>query len=171
MNITRLEKLLCSPTYPVGCVFETVLEFVEVATGVIRENFDTSKGVNLICTGSSGAIISALVAAKLSEPQYLVPDVKIVYYDKVGEKSHMTNRPYITEGIFLIVDDNISSGDTVTRLYFNHEEHITFNNSVYPIKTKFKIDGVIVGGNIESNARWKLQALTGIKELYCADAD
>ncbi len=117
--------------YPVG---ERISENMEL----IKEMVDKFKGlklhvgkhVNIICRGSSGAIIAAFFAMKL-------PKCSIAHIKKEGESSHNSSF-YLVEddAVNIIVDDLISSGSTMNTIY----EKVKFKYS------KIKIDAVCISG-------------------------
>lgn len=82
------------------------------------------KHVNIICRGSSGAIIAGMFS--MSIPNY----TKIIHIKKEGENSHggSTYLGIQQDKINIIVDDFICSGDTVNTIFKKlHEGNILDN--------------------------------------------
>jgi adenine/guanine phosphoribosyltransferase-like PRPP-binding protein len=111
--------------YPVGQYIvqniPVIKEMAKMIGLVVDENYKRQYGSNstqsivLICKGSSGAIISALISAELFD-QY---SISIAHVKKPGESSHSENvssNVKYTESIYVIVDDFIVSGETMISL-------------------------------------------------------
>ena len=101
--------------YPIGSNFLPNLNVCKELANNIMCEFPHNK-IQFICTGSSGAIIAALVAQH-------IPTSRICHVKKEGEKSHCTasiesNNDFIK----IIIDDFTSTGSTVNRLitYLNN---------------------------------------------------
>ncbi len=99
--------------YPVGDnILESIPKIMKMIEGFESIQEFKGKFVNLICRGSSGAIIAAFFAANLKHN-----NLKIVHVKKEGESSHCTS--YLHEGhnaINVIVDDFIFSGETLNTI-------------------------------------------------------
>lgn len=134
-NFIFNSKLECLD-YPVGlCIIENIplIEIMAAEFMGIREY--TGKKVNIICRGSSGAIIAAIFTQK-------IPNMcKIVHVKKPGEDSHNSSTDlWYDNAINIIVDDQISSGGILNAIWeYMSERH-----------GGFKVDCVIVGGE----SRW-----------------
>ena len=100
--------------YPVGthiskCV-PVVLEMIKSFLTI--EEFK-DKGVNIICQGSSGAIIATIFSLNIPNPN------KIIHIKKTGEDSHSSSINQQPDYVNVIVDDLISTGTTMNRIYEN----------------------------------------------------
>lgn len=127
-----LNKKLEAFAYPVGTHINHNISLIEI---MVEEFIEISeykdKYINIICRGSSGAIIAAIFAMK-------VPNVcQIVHVKKPGENSH-NNSVSLSEdnAINIIVDDLIASGSTMNAIW----------NCVKDKTKDFKIHCVLVGG-------------------------
>lgn len=97
--------------YPVGNNICKAIEYVNrvVKTIVSLNLLDKIDSLNIWCRGSSGSILAALLADKLIA---IGKHVCIVHVKKPNEKAHCNSiDPEYTYNI--IIDDLISSGDTV----------------------------------------------------------
>lgn len=125
-------------SYPVGSYInsnkKTAIEMVEAFKTI--EEFKDAK-LDLICRGSSGAIIATIFAMQLSN------NCRIIHVKKPGEKSHAGNNYYIrNDAKSIIVDDFIASGDTMHAMY----DALTGDNDGMHII----IDCVCISGNFQS---------------------
>jgi len=104
--------------YPVG---RNILNDIKCADALINaflfiREFEGRK-INLLCTGSSGAIIATMFALRLRDR------VQICYVYKDGESSHNDEGTEVTpdkSSINVIVDDFIASGATMNFIYSNN---------------------------------------------------
>lgn len=126
--------------YPVGenmssnkhKIYEMINSFMQI------DEFK-DKYVNIICQGSSGAIIATMFSISIRNLN------KIIHIKKNGENSH-SSAPFLEKGsncINIIVDDFICSGETIKTIYdhFNvpidclcvsgHFRHLTFFPKYY----------------------------------------
>ena len=99
--------------YPVGRSMREALEYIDsVIPHLVKIIKD--KRINIWCRGSSGAILSALVAAKIPN------NCEICHVKKEGEDSHLGNyfsRGELEGGINIIIDDFSCTGSTVHSIY------------------------------------------------------
>jgi hypothetical protein len=118
--------------YPVG-------EFMEENTPRIMEMIRLFKEfeefgdryVNIVCTGSSGAIIAALFSVSIPNRN------RIIHVKKDGEVSHEAGTKIeCRNSIYVVVDDFIISGDTMTRMVSKMRE----------VEPGFRIDCLCVSG-------------------------
>ena len=114
--------------YPVGKHINLAILFIDsMLPHLLKEIGD--KHINLFVRGSSGAILGALLAKSVKNP------TTIYYIKKDGEDRHGGDPGLFTEikdGVNIILDDFISSGNTINSIY----------KKISPIISK--IDGVIV---------------------------
>lgn len=98
-------------TYPVGRNMENVNDYLKVYAEIIKNHVSETETINLLCRGSSGAIISGILSSLLPEYKTVITHVK-----KEGENAHAnyvdTNPDYYN----IIVDDFVSSGHTVSSI-------------------------------------------------------
>ena len=107
----------CAP-YPVGENVGLWISLIHHYIDAILDNLirkqDYTPFIGLMCRGSSGAIIAALISAELTKMGY---NVVINHVKKDGESSHSYNVPTINDdpehACYFIVDDLISSGSTL----------------------------------------------------------
>lgn len=110
--------------YPVGSCITTIIPVARNMAKILSETYPGSK-MRLVCSGSSGAIISTIIATS-----GLVDVVQITHIKKDGEtyclSGHNTfkDNPY-DNIINIIVDDQISTGTTMKRIW----EKFTMTNT------------------------------------------
>lgn len=112
MNIIPL-TLNINNLYPVGENIHGALEYINVVTPFIKDLIG-DKPINIWCSGSSGAILSAFLVKNLNNPCI------ICHVKKEGEHSHHGNsfsKIYKNDCINIILDDFMSSGTTIERIY------------------------------------------------------
>lgn len=99
--------------YPVGIHINYNLPIITEMAKTFNtiEEFE-GKSINIVCTGSSGAIISAIFST-------LIPNVTEIHHiKKDGEKSHHGQIDTITNGWPIIfIDDFICQGVTINRVH------------------------------------------------------
>lgn len=101
--------------YPIGSDMPEIIKMAKEAA----EKFDKikafkNKTVNVVCRGSSGAILAALFVAHCSNlSRFYIRHIK-----KDNEDSHtLNNSSLIKDAIVLVIDDFISSGITMSAIY------------------------------------------------------
>jgi len=102
--------------YPVGIYImdnlNTIKSMADAIYLVVNEYYYDCKKIELVCKGSSGAIIAGIVCNILTEKYDKT--VNICHIKKEGENSHSgTNLPGYCRGIVVVIDDFISSGCTI----------------------------------------------------------
>lgn len=135
-------KLIC---YPVGCYIQSSLRTIKIMADHIKEKCEYKPIVNLICQGSSGAIIAAIIANE-------VPNSHIIYVRKSGENSHSDsyeiNRIILKGAYNIFIDDRIQTGKTMRRLYKACQSQINiFRDAALP-DLIFKPDLIAVTGSL-----------------------
>lgn len=140
VKVIECEDLDGSIPYPVGRSVQLSIRRGKIMAGVLKKNFPRLS-MRLICAGSSGAILSTVIATELGD---LV--LEIIHIKKDGEYSHdmgygIQSCPLGEDVVNIIVDDFISSGRTINRIY----EKFISNNS------KTEVDGLIVNGSVSKN--------------------
>ena len=135
--------------YPVGSNIEAADSLATAMVKAIESFYKTP--INLICQGSSGAILAALVGSKLKNMN------KIIHIKKEGESSHCNGDVEFisSKDTNIIIDDFISSGDTVNRLYeqfkkkYDHVLHcLCVSRHISKDKLSFKHYYVFIGDTI-----------------------
>lgn len=117
--------------YPVGKYMfsakSTALQYSKAIKKVFLEREGLEKSVariNLIGTGSSGAILCTLVSLKIDK---FFNQVNVIHIKKPGEKSHYDNSSnYMMDYINIFVDDFMESGATIERVYKELKEKTNF---------------------------------------------
>lgn len=99
-------------SYPVG---ENVKDYLQICKQISEEiqKLFPGENITLWCRGSSGAIISALIAQHFGDTGITICHVK-----KPNEEAHRSLKSSHTE-INIIVDDFMASGSTVKEIYNN----------------------------------------------------
>jgi hypothetical protein len=98
--------------YPVGSYVNDAIRVAKDAAKVFRDICpNKDRPVNVWCRGSSGTILATLFASNIKG------DVTISHVKKPGEQSHIIGPYYQCNGINIIIDDFIATGDTVKSIY------------------------------------------------------
>ena len=115
-------------TYPVGININQIIFYIKEVMKCIIDNevFKNVHYINIWCTGSSGAILSALLAEKITF-HYSSITVRIYHIKKEGEHSHNGNfeKLFIDNDMYnIVIDDFVSTGDTLQRI----QKHLSFHS-------------------------------------------
>lgn len=106
-----------SLSYPVGEDMGSAFEFAKAAALKLQPIIASKnlRKLNIICRGSSGAILAALLSSQLVN----VINCQIIHIKKPGESSHSLTVPSFSwvEAVNVIIDDFISSGETIRAIY------------------------------------------------------
>lgn len=97
--------------YPVGNNISAAIQLVKIGSVEVKKLINTDHLVNIWCRGSSGAILATLLASNLSN------NCKICHVKKEGENSHCSRPNYYTSAVNIIIDDFISSGETLNAIW------------------------------------------------------
>lgn len=98
--------------YPVGSHIQYNISLIEQLAKVLKKVYK-NEHINLICTGSSGAIVAGIIALN-------IPNSEIHHVRKEGENAHrgtFINNIFAIDCVNVIVDDFISTGKTMERIY------------------------------------------------------
>lgn len=128
--------------YPIGATMANNKRAINELISIweYKCKLPVNKVVNIICRGSSGAIIAAAFAMRIDNP------VNIVYVRKPGEQKECHSEPssdlrplYKSNAHNIIVDDFISSGSTIIAIkqFLNEND---FSDTV--------IHGIVVTGGL-----------------------
>tara|TARA_R100000656_G_scaffold69140_1_gene52097 strand:- start:738 stop:1298 length:561 start_codon:yes stop_codon:yes gene_type:complete len=101
-------------SYPVGCHMESDLKQIKLLAEGLYDHCEATS-LNLWCRGSSGAIIAGITASELISRGL---HVKISHIKKPNESSH-SSVPEFWKGpetVYVIIDDIVSSGNTVMEI-------------------------------------------------------
>lgn len=122
-NIRKEDENFPYIDYPVGKKTDVeIAKRVGEALGLFFEG----KRVLFACRGSSGMFMASIAAT-------YIENCSIHYIRKLGESSHAKQiRPRIEGSVeIVIIDDFISSGETVNQIYDNLMEYDDLSNEVY----------------------------------------
>lgn len=135
MKILKLTHSSDIP-YPVGRAMSTTKEIVsEMASGLIKIYPNKSEPLIFLVRGSSGAILAGIITSMMSKYE----NIEIMHIKKSGESSHSINYYRFDEQCkTIILDDFISSGETVNSIY----------NSVNEYNKNPTIDTLCVSGSV-----------------------
>lgn len=106
-------------SYPVGeCIGANLSTIDKMVSKFINTRYFQKKSVNVICRGSSGAILASFFAKAIHDSKKH-EQVKIVHIKKEGENSHSSDVPSLlsTNAVNVIVDDFCASGNTLNSIY------------------------------------------------------
>lgn len=113
--------------YPVGLHIEenllAIKEMTDALYLLIDEHYKDCNYVDLICRGSSGAIIAGIISFMLAS---LIEDKKITIYHikKEGESSHayLSFPKNFSNRVRIVVDDFIITGATIQAILDKNED-------------------------------------------------
>ena len=132
-----INNKLTNMRYPVGIhISYNVPIITEMAkTFNTIEEFE-GKSINIVCTGSSGAIISAIFST-------LIPNVTEIHHiKKNGERSHHGQIDRITnERPIIFIDDFIDVGETINRVHHimkTRQENVDFEFDCIILSEEYK---------------------------------
>lgn len=107
-----------STSYPVGNNLVAARQYMQSAAYKFKKLLNNPKtNIDIYCNGSSGAILSTIFAGEITD------EVKcyIRYIRNVdeGERGHFPNyhHSYYNNTLIVIIDDFMSSGRTLNRIY------------------------------------------------------
>jgi adenine/guanine phosphoribosyltransferase-like PRPP-binding protein len=103
--------------YPVGTyIYQNIPKIKLMVAEVMKVKALITKlkdnGANIICRGSSGAIIATIFATEM-----VGINTQIIHIKKDGESAHSGGDNIIRDGVNIIVDDFICTGETMTAIY------------------------------------------------------
>lgn len=135
MKILKLTHPLNIP-YPVGRAMSTTKEIISEMASELRKIYpNKSEPLIFLVRGSSGAILAGIITSMMSEYE----DIEIMHIKKSGESSHSGNNyRFKKQRKTIILDDFISSGETVNSIY----------NSVDDYNVNLIIDTLCVSGSV-----------------------
>ena len=137
MNDINFLELTIKQTipYPVGRDMHGTIVIVQEMCDKLIMLYEDAALIQLVVRGSSGAIIGGLVASILNHRKI----VTITHIKKEGESSHFSGiYDLISTFPIVIIDDLISSGNTVNEIYK------ALNDRGY-----FNVDTLCISGGIE----------------------
>lgn len=98
--------------YPVGRNLVTAKEFAkETAKAFSTISPYHGRNINIFCRGSSGVILATYFS------MFVENNCKICHVKKPGEYAHNDELEYDMDAINIIIDDFISSGETIRQIY------------------------------------------------------
>lgn len=142
----KTHKLIEGMTeYPIGenivANMPVIANMGKVLKEFIAKNYPKTSHINLLCKGSSGAIIAGLVSVALRKNKKR--GISIFHIKKLGEKAHGSGSfdedIFDLNSIVVIIDDFIDTGSTIKSILLRVDE-------VHPA-TKAKIHILCVTGN------------------------
>ncbi len=151
-NVIRATSL-CPMSYPIAAHIRENLDLIHNMANQIVVNFQTEINfINLVCRGSSGAMISAIIASR-------IPQVRRIYYiRKETESTHSMPFAFSSEkpkkgDLNIFVDDFMESGNTFIE---------TVKGFGYPLH------GVVVTGSISHAVNKKTSGII-VDKVICYD--
>lgn len=136
--------------YPVGANITKNIPIINSMVVALNSVLSPTSEVKLVCTGSSGAIISAIISTKIP--------CQIFHIKKDGELSHSNTTVYGLIGTETwLIDDFVSSGNTIRRMLKKVRE--SYDKSDVPL-------GVCVSGSIDID-RVKEWKDLGVTKIIC----
>lgn len=106
MNHIEIKKIALE--YPVGCDVKAAHDFILEVNTKLSELLKSEDTVNIWCRGSSGSILATILSLNIK-----VKECRICYVRKGNETQHSSRVYPLDEAINIVVDDFISSGETV----------------------------------------------------------
>ncbi len=134
--------------YPSGTNLNYTLNYTKEVSKIILKTFE-SGSFYLIARGSSGAILSALVAKDLCDNDR---DVSIIISRKQSESSHGENMEDINlankpDSHIIVIDDLIDTGNTIIRIL----NDLDYHGFPYPEMLCISNSSGNLAGKIDSN--------------------
>jgi len=129
------ERIEFDMTYPVGRDMDNVNKYLKVYEEIVRNNVGKDEKLNLLCRGSSGAIIAGILSFLLSDYDTIITHIK-----KPREDSHYKSVNINADLYNIIVDDFISTGSTVSAI-----------NDKYVSEGGTKVHMLLVSGRLGSH--------------------
>ena len=129
-----MEHLLLENTkihYPVGDNMSYAYNYIDKVAEILLPRLNFNERVTLWVRGSSGAILGALLAQKIGL------NCIINHIKKSGENSHTDNCFSTRPGIHIILDDFVSSGETIESIYNYAKKYIGGQKIDYLIVNSF----------------------------------
>lgn len=107
--------------YPVGTNMKNAMELakcyaIHLAEDIQSKDYNPYIGLNIWVRGSSGAILGALTASILQN-SFAHAKVVICHIKKPNEYSHYDGTDESSLGLNIILDDFMSTGETVKAIY------------------------------------------------------
>lgn len=118
MEFRRVDELDMM-SYPVGENISRNLETIDLIAELISREY-RREPLNIWCRGSSGAIVAAIIAKDYIQRGGFA---KVCHVKKQGEHAHSSYPHYNKEYINIMVDDFISSGDTVKAIWNSQQRY------------------------------------------------
>ena len=142
MEIVETKTELCN--YPVGENMHTNIPIIKDMTDAISgiKEFKNCS-FNIICRGSSGAIIAAIMCTRIPTP------CNIVHVKKPNEESHDSGLKLLPNRKNIIVDDFIGTGETMNAIY----DKVTEWSRIW--NTRLKIDAVCISGIYKTSLKFE----------------
>lgn len=116
---------ICRPTYPMGENIAQAIQYIDQAVPFIKDLIKDFP-VHIWCSGSSGAILAALLAKSIDN------HCVIFHVKKEGENSHCGNSfdkaSEDRQAVSIIIDDFIRTGETISRIYAKAKDYYPFIN-------------------------------------------
>lgn len=129
-------SLVSAMNYPVSTNIQQNIPIILDMIEKLKPLVEGKKEVCLWCRGSSGSIISGIIATHIDK-------VKIIHLKKEGEDSHsgsISGCPSGKRGVInIIVDDFMSSGKTLNTIYQTMKDN------------KYKVHGLCISGTVWTN--------------------
>ena len=139
INFNKGERFSCA--YPIGSDITNTIELSDFYAKTLAEDFLKKYRVGILkvnfwVTGSSGAILGALVTQSLLRLCQGI-DIRICHIKKPNEESHQYGLDFFNSRkkgdvvVNVVLDDFISTGSTMKRIYNRLEEIQEHNNVDY----------------------------------------
>ena len=138
MRVIEDHRLFEMMAYPIGRDMDNVMYYAKIFAELITAHAPKDRVLNFLCRGSSGAILAGIVSSLMPEAQTKVSHIK-----KEGENSHSEYLNFAEHDYIIIIDDFISSGNTVNRI---HEKF--YNQSLFGGKVHMLIVSAEVSNNV-----------------------
>lgn len=132
---------LSSCEYPVGWTFNSNRFYIKNVAETLCDTFPDENKIALICRGTSGTILAGAVGTLLNLKK---KKVIIVVSRKASSHSHsMAGIVDISMGYLpVIIDDFISSGDTIQAIIAELQSRIKVDNLVLCISNRFSEESI-----------------------------
>lgn len=162
--MTKINLPHTSFSYPVGTHIATnsriVLDRFQEFRKIADDDLRAATVINLVCMGSSGAIVATMFYLGLSE-YYTEAKIRIVHIKKHGEESHSSRVPHLDGARYhanIFVDDFMDSGDTFM------ETLLTIRDDSVKLRD-FQFLYTVLMGHTTPDSRKRIEEVNGTRFL------
>lgn len=160
-------------SYPVGAYYQEVYrKFMEISKfffNKIPVSQLEDKTINLFCTGSSGLITASIFAGYAQENySHVFSQIRIIDIKKHGERAHGESFTFFDpdedNNFNIIIDDFISSGETLRKLIFDIKDKLM--RRILCDNTDVKFNSLILSGYVDGDYQELIQKIMNVEHVF-----